>query len=224
MKKRYSSMSNLDVVQSYLDGKRPYLTISYNQSEKDKYRRAGEEWEENGMRYKREKGKTIKLTKTQGDIIRDAISNGMDCIQCGMKWKFSGKLDRKFLLRTRLCESCLIEYETKLRILGIYDPYEKYRLASYELGFLKERKLKLDEIIEYFNHNDGNVIKPAESEYDENIIWKNTNKEKIVADVTEDWKKVNELITSGTKLIKEYKKVYLNSLKKYKLPDIITKK
>ncbi len=219
-KKRFSSMSNIDVVKKYLAGERPYLTVSYNQSERDKYRNEGEEWTADGKQYKKVDGKTVILTKTQGDIIREAIDKAFDCRVCGARWNLCNQMDRKFLSRTGLCQDCLIEHETKLRIAGIYGAYEGYKLASYELGSLKANQDRLLEVIKYFTEGTGDIVKYAESEYDENIVWKNTNKDKILGDAMADLKKVKELIKVGTKVTKTLKKEYFAGLKKFKLPDI----
>ena len=220
-KKRFSSMSNLDVVRSYLDGKRPYLTISYNQTEKDKHRTEGEKWEIGGIKWERKGGKNIKVTKTQGDIIREAIGDSLNCKNCRLQYKWGSKNDLKFLRRTGLCEDCLIEFETKLRVLGMYNNYEKYHMASHELGYLKESREKIKETIEYFNRTDGNIVKFAETEYDENIVWENTNKDKIVADATADLKRVEDLILVGTKITAKLKKQYLGGIKKNKIKSYV---
>lgn len=217
-------MSNIDVVKKYLAGERPYLTISYNQSERDKYRKEGDEWTADGKQYKRIDGKTVTLTQSQGDIIREAIGKTFDCKICGLRWNLSNHIDRKFLSRTGCCQDCLIEHETKLRIVGIYDDYERYKLAAYELGYLKTNQDRLLEVIKYFTEGPGDVVKYAESEHDENIVWKNTNKDKILGDATADLKRVKELIKVGTKFTKVFKKTYFAGLKKYKLPDITTLK
>jgi hypothetical protein len=193
-------------------------------SEKDKHRHEGEKWTDpDGIQWQKLNGKIVRLTKTQGDIIREAIGDGLDCKECGAKYKWVGKQDRKMLGRTGLCYDCLIDYETKLRVLGIYDVYEKYRLAQYELGHLKELKLKITETIEYFNRTEGDVKLLAESEHDEEVVWKNTNKDKILADAEADLKNVNELLEKGVPMTAEFKAKYIEAVAKFNLKDIITK-
>jgi hypothetical protein len=213
-KKRFSSMSNLEVVKKYLNGERPYVTVSYNISEKEKHRENGEKWTVDGKEYKMENGKTICITKTQGDIIREAIGNGLNCKQCGAQYKWVGKKDQKFLRRCGLCMDCLIDYETKLRILGIYPNYEIYKLASYELDSLKTLRSQFEEVIEYFTKTNGDIIKVAESEYDPNIVWKNTNKTKILADSKKDLFEVNKRIDALVQIRDECKEKYIASATK----------
>jgi hypothetical protein len=220
-KKRFSSMSNIDVIKKYLAGERPYLTISYNQSEKDKYRNEGDEWKVDGKCYKKVDGKTVCLTKTQGDIIREAIGNEMDCKKCHLNYKWGNKQDQKILRKSGLCTECFVEFDTKLRILGIYPDYEQYHLASHELGFLKEAREKIKETIDYFNRTGGDVTKISESEYDPNIVWKNTNKDKMLNDATIDLEKVEALIVTGSLVTDGLKNQYLNAVKKYDLGSYV---
>jgi hypothetical protein len=219
-KKRFSSMSNLDVVKKYLAGERPYVTVSYNISEKEKHRKNGEKWTVDGKEFKKENGKTICLTKTQGDIIRDTIGDAFDCKWCGQNYKWASKKDQKILRRCGLCMDCVIDYETKLRILGIYPNYELYKLASYELDSLKNIKLKLEEVVEYFTETNGDIIKMAESEYDPDIVWKNTNKDKILSDSKKDLEETTKRIDILTKFRDECKQKYIEDATKYGLEII----
>ena len=215
-KKRFSSMSNIDVVKKYLAGERPYITISNHISEKERTRENGEEWTLNGKQYKKENGKTICLTKTQGDIIREAIGEMMNCNKCGASYKWAGKYDRKFLSRTGMCEECLINYETKLRVLGIYQDYETYKLASNELGAIQDLKAKIQETIKYFNSNDTDVKMLCNSEgFMER--WKTTNVEQILENAKTDLKNADRRIDALTKIRDEEKEKYVTAATKYGL-------
>lgn len=221
--KRCSGKSNIAIVKDYLDGVRPFTEISMHISEKDKHRHEGEKWTDtDGIQWQKLNGKTIRLTKTQGDIIREAIGNSLDCKECGVKFKWSNKQDRKMLSRVGLCADCLIDYETKLRILGIYDVYERYRLAIYELGHLKDMRHKIQESLDYFLRTDGDINTLPESEHDSAITWKNTNKDKIVNDATADLEKVEDLIKKGIPMTADFKKKYLDAISKFDIKDIIT--
>jgi hypothetical protein len=218
-KKRFSSMSNIDVVKKYLAGERPYLTISTHVSEREKFRKEGEEWELDGKKYKKTNGKTVCLTKTQGDMIREFIGDGLDCHKCGMQYKWAGKNDRKFLSRTNFCESCLIDYETKLRILGIYEAYEKYKLASNELGATKDLKVKIEDTIKYFSSGDTDVTMLCNSEgFTER--WKTTNAEKVVTNAKRDLEETSKRIESLERFRDECKQKYIEDATKYGLEII----
>ena len=216
--KLHKSHSNLDTIKKYLAGEKLDIKVYNNITEKEKYREEGEEWELNGVKYKKENGKILRLTKTQGEIIREMLN--FKCNHCQMTIKWGTKRDEYFYNRTGLCENCLIEYETKLRIVGAWDVYEKYKLSSYALGDLKEGKFKLQEIVDYFKSNDGDVTLPCENGVGYDAIWKNTNKDKILKDAKYDLKKVKKLISEAAKVKQLNKKLYVEKCKEYKL-DII---
>jgi len=221
--KRASGKSNIDIVKDYLAGERPFVQVGYT-GDDHKHRNEGEKWTDSkGVKWVKKGGKPVRLTKTQGEIIREAIGDTLDCKSCGAKWKWVDAKDQKMISRTGCCLDCLIDYETKLRVLGIYGDYEKYRLATYELGHLKELRIKITETLEYYKRTGGDATTIPESEYDETIVWKNTNKDKMIDDTTEDLKRVEELISKGTEITSDLKSKYLESIKKYDFKDIVTK-
>ncbi len=222
--KKCKGKSNISIVQDYLDGVRPFTELSMHISDKDKYRKEGEKWTDtNNIQWQKLKGKSVRLTKTQGDIIREAIGTGLDCKFCGAKWKWAKLIDRKMIGRTGLCYDCLIDYETKLRVLGIYNDYEKYRLAMYELAHLKDLKHKVKETLDYFLRTDGDVNTLPESEHDSGITWKNTNKDKIVADAEADLSRIDGLLKAGVPMTAEFKKKYMDAISKYDIKDILNR-
>ena len=156
--------SNLETIRRWRAGEATDIRVYNTITEKEKFRQEGEEFELQGIMYKKENGKIIKLTKSQGDIIREAI--GTDICNnktCKMQIKCGSKRDENFYHRTGLCENCLIEYETNLRILGIWEVYEKYKLSSYALGDLKDKKEKIKATVEYFSNDNGDIKLPCEN-------------------------------------------------------------
>lgn len=211
--KRCQNKSNLSVVQDYLDGNRPFIQVGYS-GNKNKYRGEGEKWKDSdGIEWERKNGRNIRLTKTQGDMIREMISQ--KCA-CGQVIRWGSNLDQKFFNRTGLCESCLINYETSLRIVGVYNEYEKYKLASYELGKLKEIKEKLTDVINFFKESTGDVEAICNSE---GFIerWRGTDKTEIVNGAKKDLKTAIKKISEVTKIVSHLKRTYTTTAKKYKL-------
>ena len=103
-----TGMSNINIVQSYLDGTRPFTQIGYT-GDINKYRKENERWTDNeGIEWERKDGKNVRVTKSQGDIIREMINQ--KC-KCGQEIKFGSRLDGIFFSKTGLCENCLINYE-----------------------------------------------------------------------------------------------------------------
>lgn len=217
MARLHKSLSNLETIRRWKNGEKTDIKIFTNISEREKFRNNGDEWELKGIKYKKENGKTIKLHKTQGDLIREMIDDR--CNECNCQVKWGSNRDISLFRRTGLCEECLVTYETKLRVLGIWDNYEKYKLASYALGDLNNNKIRLIEIINYFKTNDGDVILPNEDGgIDE--TWKNINKDVLVKDVKEDLKKVKKFIKEASIVKIQNKKLYISKCKQFKLKVI----
>lgn len=198
--------SNIEIVKDYLAGVRPIIQVGYT-GEVNKHRNEGETWTDSkGIQWQRKDGKNVRLTKTQGDIIREAIGD-ITCRQCGLQYKWGSRKDGKFLFRTGLCMDCLIDYETKLRVLGIFSDYEMYKLASNELGAMKDMEAKIEETLAYFRSGDTDVKMLCNSAgFTER--WKTTNVEEIITNAESDLKAARERIEALTKIRDEYKEKY----------------
>jgi hypothetical protein len=210
--------SNIEIIKDYLAGVRPISIFGYT-GEVNKHRKEGERWiDSNGVEWERKGERNVCLTKTQGDLIRELTAQ--KCPKCRQDIRWGTKLDRKFFFRTGLCENCLVDYETKLHIVGIYHDYEMYKLLSYQLGYLKDMREKLKEIVKYFTENAGDVEMICNSEgFTER--WKNTNQEKILRGAKNDLKLAHRRIVEITKAIKEAKKKYIEGTSKYKLETYV---
>ena len=216
--KRATGKSNLDIVQSYLNNDRPFVSVGYA-GEKNKYRKENEEWiDKNNIRWKRKNGKNIKLTKTQSDIIRETMGI-QKCSGCGLEMKWGNKFDKLFFSKTGLCQDCLIDYETKLRIVGIYPIYEQNKLLSNQIGFLKDARTKLEETINFLEKEDTTIEVLCNSEgFREKFH--GTNKEQLLKEATEDLRKIQEYLTLSETQIKPIKKELKSKLKEFKLNNI----
>ena len=213
--KRAKNKSNIDILRDYVAGERPFIQVGYA-GEKVKYRKNGEKWKDkDGIEWERQDGQNKRITKTQGDIIREAIIGGQKC-KCNQDIRWGSKLDKYFFSRTGLCEGCLINYETNLRILGIYDKYERYKLISYELGRMEEGKAKIEDVIKFFSNSSGDVEMICNSEgFVER--WKTTNKDDIVAEAKSDLQRLNENIEKMKTYRDEAKQLYVDGVKPYNL-------
>ncbi len=213
--KRAKGKSNIDILRDYVDGVRPFVQVGYV-GNKNKHRKDGEQWKDkDGIEWKRADGRNVCITKTQGDIIREAISKGRRC-KCGQDIRWGSNLDQYFFARTGLCENCLINYETDLRIVGVYDKYERYKLISYELGRMEEGREKIKDVIKYFSSNSGDVEMVCNSEgFVER--WKTTNKDDILAEANRDLQRLTENIEKLKNYRDEAKQLYIESVKPYNL-------
>jgi len=215
--KKYKGLSNIDILKKYVAGERPFTTVGYIGDSK-KYREEGEKWKDaDGIEWQKKNGQNIRLTKTQGDLIREMIDQKCGC---GQNIRWGSKIDQKFFNRTGLCANCLIDYETKLRILGIYPDYEAYKLISYEVGAIKDIKEKLKEVIKFFTKDSGDVQMICNSE---GFIerWKHNNPEEILDGAKRDLKLANKRILLLSKEKTKMKKKYLEGAAKFKLKTYV---
>lgn len=209
--KHVKNKSNISIVKDYLEGNRPFTQIGYVPEAKS--RSVGERWTDfRGVEWEQRNGYKTRINH-QADIIRKVLEQ--KC-KCGQAMKWGSRLDNLFYSKTGMCEKCLIDYETKLRILGIYPVYEKYKLLSNEIGFLKDAKQKLKEIIKFFTDNSGDVELLCNSEgFTERF--KNTNKEKILRDSRADLTKIRRRLTEISKEKESAKSEYLAKSAQYQL-------
>jgi len=212
----YKNKTNIEIVKSYLDGERLFPVFGY--VPKKIKRKPGEEWiDTKGIKWKQERGYKKRVNDT-ADIIREALSQ--KCNICNSDIKWGTKVDQKFYNRTGFCEKCLIDYETKLRIVGIYPEYERYKLLSYELGYIKEVKEKIEEVIKFFTESSGDVEMICNSE---GFIerWKNTNSEDILSGAKNDLKLALKRIAEITSVMEKEKKKFQKGALKFKLKSYV---
>lgn len=210
--KKCKNRSNISIVRDYLNGITVCPQFGYI-GDKDKFREIGEEWEDvHGKTWKKTEVGIISVNK-QADFIRNLIDK--KC-KCGQEIKWGTKRDQYFFNRTGLCENCLIDYETKLRITGIYPDYEKYKLLSYEFGYLNDIKVKIQETIDYFSTERGDVTMICNSDgFTER--WGNTNRKSILKTAKKDLRLANKRIEEVYKLKLDYKNKYEDGVKKFNL-------
>lgn len=205
--------SNIEIVRDYLNGERPVSIFGYT-GKKYVKRAEGETWtDDSGQDWVQRSGGPQKVNRV-ANIIREAM--GVQKCQCGQDIKWGSKRDRLFYNKTGKCEECLIQYETKLRIVGIYPDYETYKMASNELGGMKDFKSKIEETISYFSGDQTDVTMLCNSEgFTER--WKTTNKDQILETAKNDLVEVNRRIEALTKIRDEYKQKYEAAASQFKL-------
>lgn len=211
--KKQNGKSNIDILKDYVAGVRPFIQTGYV-GNASKRKSEGEVWKDTkGITWEQKKGYKVRVNK-QADIIRAASKE--TCKSCGKDLKWGAKVDRTFFNKTKMCLDCVINYETKLRILGIYECYENYKLASNYIGHLTEVKEQLKDSISLFSNGGGDMEMICNSE---GFIerWKTNDKELIIKDIKKDLKTITALVTKATKARNIAKKEYIKNASKYKL-------
>lgn len=208
--------NNIEIVRDYLAGERPFIQVGYT-GKKYAKRAVGETWTDpKGQEWVQKASGPQKVNRV-ANIVREAI--GVQKCRCGQEVQWGSRADRLFYRKTGLCEGCLIDYETKLRVLGIYNDYEQYKLASNELGATKDLKAKIQETIAYFESGDTDVKMLCNSE---GFIerWKTTNADEILTNAKNDLQEACRRVDALTKIRNEQKKKYVDACKKYNLETL----
>lgn len=105
----------------------------------------GDVWEENGKTWTIERG--IKQTVSKHSALKAMVELPLVCPCCQKPMK-SHHLNKKMFVIHNTCFNCVIEMETKLKIEGKYEEYEKKLLNSNKNTSIDEVEQMFDE---YFN-------------------------------------------------------------------------
>lgn len=212
--KRAQNKSNLSIIKDYVNGERPFIQISMANVEELKKKKEGEEWEDTqGKRWKKQGGKKVAINNVKTKVL-DEIKNYYICKICNSDTRFSPKqtkkMDSKVILKTGKCYDCLIEFETLLKIKGLYESYSRHRDLQNVKSYLLDFKAKLTEsiawcsdpknkVLTYFN--DG--MKKGDVEI-EKIKDDSGINDKIKEDAEKDLKLVNDRLIDVEKELSEF--------------------
>lgn len=111
----------------------------------------GDEWEENGKMWTIKNG--IKQTITKFDTLKKMFQIPLKCPSCNKPMP-NTELNKKMYFVHKECFECVIQRETKLKIEGKYEEYEKNLLNSNKNFVLDELEMILDN---WINETDSYV-------------------------------------------------------------------
>jgi len=186
--KRAQNKSNLSILADYLDGARPFTQVGYMPPQEEKHKdgdtwtdKDGKEWIQSGA---------SKISKTLHET-REATKQ--ICSSCKKDIYWAGnRYDEKFFLKTGKCYDCVVEEETKMRIDGTFETYEKIKVIQNQKSFLQELKLKILESIDYLT-NKSNKIEYIEED-GKTESWSDISRETFLTDAHKDLQEVNKSI------------------------------
>lgn len=198
---------NIDIVQDYLNGDRPFVKIGYT-GDINKYiiRKIGERWtDSSGKEWEQKEYGPSAVTRV-GDIIREEMEEKCQCCKKEIRW--GGRLDRKMYYKTKKCFDCLIEEETTLRLRGQYKLYENRKVIENELSYLEDVRKKLRESKDYLKNNKTISFVNSNGFLEE---WSNDARSELLENVKKDFvtclKKIREAKRELQKVNDEINKV-----------------
>ena len=96
--------------------------------------REGDMWEENGRTWTIKDGLKQNITKL--DSAKKALQVPLKCPKCSGTMNYH--LHKKMYKIHKMCFDCVVEYEVMLRVLGLYEQYEKSMIMGGVKAFMKD--------------------------------------------------------------------------------------
>jgi hypothetical protein len=190
--KMCNGKSNVEIVKSYLKGDRPFIQVGYQPSVEKKHK-DGDVWkDQDGKEWIQ-----IGASKISKNLHDTKESSRRVCPVCKKDIFWGGNsYDEKFFNKTGKCYDCVVEEETKMRLEGTFEVYEKIKVIKNQKAFLEELKQKIDESITWIN-NKSNKIEYL-NEDGTMDLWSDLSKETFLEDAEKDLKEVDKsLILCG---------------------------
>ena len=113
-------------------------------SQKKEEHKEGDIWEENEKTWTIKNG--IKQTITKLDSIKELIKFPLKCPCCSKAMK-PNQYNKKMYAIHGKCFDCVLEMETKLKLEGKFEEYEKQLLNQNRLSHLDEFETAIDEYV-----------------------------------------------------------------------------
>ena len=141
-------------------------------------RNEGDIWEENNKTWTIKNG--IKMTVSKLDDIKKILQLPLICPKCSKHMK-NFELNKKMYSIHKMCFDCVIEFETKLKMLGTYKEYERNIIDKGLDVYIKE----LEDFLLELALNDNNESFVTEAGDIEKWSGGNIDKKTIMNDLVE---------------------------------------
>jgi hypothetical protein len=200
--KRALGKSNLSIVQDYVDGNRPFIQVGYDPNLENNKRKEGEIWEDSqGNKWMWKNGIKRKVPKIA------QIKIEQKCSICNADTKWGNYLDLKVYPKTGRCYDCNITFDSKLKILGVFEDYEKHKIYKNMLSEMNDFKQQMEESITYLSADNSLPKLQYFNEDGSQEFWTDDTdmKTKVLTDLKKDLISVNDRIDELNKKISELK-------------------
>ena len=151
-------------------------------------RKVGDVWEDEHHRYEKKEGFTMKTSKNSEafDEIRKYIAELERCSNPDCTTIKINNNHKKVIKKTGYCINCLAEREHKVRVAGVWEQYEDYKIYT---RMIIDGKIKLEELQQAYDD-----VKPYYEYVNEDGT---TEKWELHNSVEETQKEIMEIITNG---------------------------
>ena len=185
----------MDEIKSIVTGENPFKQWGYET--KEPIRKPGDRWTDvRGKDWEQKNGYKVTVNKN-ADLIRGLVRQTCSRCKCDIRW--GNRLDRQFFKKSTMCYNCTIEHDTILRITGEWDTFEKKKVLSSQLSYLKDVRNQIKDSIEYLSKTDGKMSFVTENGDIE--TWTNTQVDTLLSGAKNDYEKLTVDIEDTEKLI-----------------------
>ena len=178
--KHAQGKSNIDIVKGYLSGERPFTQVGWVGDVTD--RKEGEKWTDSQGRSWIKKNGYKKRINNVGKI--DVNKTRLLCSECDRDMKWGNYLDDKIFPKTGRCYECNSVFESKLKVEGKFEDYEKIKVLKNQRGFCLDFKSKLEETIHHLKNSSDDIVYLNEDGSKE--VWKDTTRLTVLEDASCD--------------------------------------
>jgi hypothetical protein len=120
-------------------GDKTVIGVGYTKQQE--FHDEGDIWEEDGRQWTIKNN--IKQNITKLDKAKESINMPLFCPCC--KNLMKNKHDKGFYLQYKRCFNCHVDFETELRIKGLWEDYQKHIINSDIDGMINEFTIWVDE-------------------------------------------------------------------------------
>ena len=195
--------SNLAIVKDYVEGNRPFIQVGYDSNLNNSKRKEGEEWEDaQGNKWIWKNGTKRKVSKTA------RIEYERKCSICNSDMKFGNYLDERFFPKTGKCYDCAITFDSKIKYLGKFEEYERYKFYNNVLSEMRDFKKNISDSIEYLEKNPNQKVQFFNDDGSQEFWTDDTNNvEKVLTDLKKDLEDVNYNINKANEELSKLKHI-----------------
>lgn len=152
-------------------------------------RKEGDVWEERGKQWTIKNG--IKMTVTKLDSVKKALQMPLTCPNCSQPMN-RGRLDKIMYSIHKQCSDCVIKHETKLKLEGKFEEYQK-NINNQSISYhIKEMENILLELA--LNQSDESFV--TEAGDIETWKGKGIDTQKLIQDIQEYIQKLKGVVNS----------------------------
>lgn len=187
-KKKFMHPTRRKLVDMVMTGGEYEKTTTLGWEKANVERKVGDIWEDEYHRYEKKEGFTMKTSKNSEafDEIRKYIAELERCSNPDCTTIKINNNHKKVIKKTGYCINCLAEREHKVRVAGVWEQYEDYKIYT---RMIIDGKIKLEELQQA--HDD---VKPYYEYINEDGT---TEKWQLPNSVEETQKEILEIITNG---------------------------